>query len=133
MVPKKSKPLNLDDFDDNIDWDAIEAANSNLAKCIKRGIDEFVVAEVLEGDWVSVTRPVETAEFVVVGPDEDRNQMWTLLLATSSVRSDWLRPVTGWPSDDGEISEWERQTKQEWGRPGKRRRVRTEQKRKEQR
>jgi len=89
-MPKKSKPLNLDDFDNNIDWDPVEAENSNLAKCVRRGIDEFVVAEVLEGEWVSVVRSVETAEFVVVGPNEERNQMWTLLFTTSSVRGDWL-------------------------------------------
>ena len=99
---------------------------------MRRGIDQFVVAEVLESDeWVSVVRPVDTAEFVVVGPNEERNQMWTLLFATSSVRGDWLRPVTGWPSDEDDISEWERQTKQKWRRPGKRKGERTEQKRKE--
>lgn len=132
MRPKKSRPLNVEDFD-RIDWDSVEAIGSNLAKCMKRGIDEFVVAEVFEGDWVSVIRPVDTAEFVVVGPNEERNQMWTLLFATSSARGDWLRPVTGWPSDDGEIAEWERQTKQKWARPGKWKRERTEQKRKERR
>ena len=78
-------------------------------------------------------RPVDTAEFVVVGPNEECNQMWTLLFVISSKRGDWLRPVTGWPSDENEISELERQTKQEWGRPGKRKRERTEQKRKERR
>jgi len=128
-MAKTSKPLNLDDFD-SIDWDPVEAVGSNLAKCRKRGIDEIVVAEVFEGDWVNVIRPVETAEFVVVGPNEERNRMWTLLFATSSARGDWLRPVTGWPSNDGEISEWETQTKQKWARPGKRKRERTEQKRK---
>jgi hypothetical protein len=131
MTPKKkSRPLNLDDFDDNIDWDPVEAENSNLAKCMRRGIDQYLVAEVVEGEPVSVIRPVDSADFVVVGPNEERNQMWTLLFAVSSVRGDWLRPVTGWPSDEGEISEWERQTKQKWGRPSKRKRERTEQKRK---
>ena len=132
-MPNNSRPLNLDDFDNTIDWDPVEAENSNLAKCMRRDIDQFVVAEVLEGEWVSVIRLVETAEFVIVGPNEERNQMWTLLFATSLVRGDWLRPVTGWRADDGEITEWERQTKKKWGRPGKRKRKRTEQKRKEQR
>ena len=132
-MPKRSRPLNLDDFDNNLDWDDVEAEKSNLAKCMRRGIDQFIVAEVLETNWVSVIRPVETAEFVIVGPNEERNQMWTLLFATSSRRSDWLRPVTGWPSDEAEITEWERQTKHKWGRPGKRERERTEQKRKERR
>jgi hypothetical protein len=132
-MPKRSRPLNLDDFDNNLDWDNVEAEKSNLAKCMRRGIDQFVVAEVLETDWVSVIRPVETAEFVIVGPNEECNQMWTLLFATSSRRSDWLRPVTGWKSDEDEITEWERQTKQRWGKTGKRKKTRTEQRRKGQR
>jgi hypothetical protein len=89
-MPNNSRPLNLDDFDNNIDWDPVEAENSNLAKCMRRDIDQFVVAEVLEGEWVSVIRPVETAEYVIVGPNEERNQRWTLLFATSPVRGDWL-------------------------------------------
>jgi hypothetical protein len=131
-MSNRSRQLNLDDFD-TIDWDRIEDEGSNLAKCMERGIDQFVVSEVLEGDWVDVEMPVDTAEFVVVGPNEERNQMWTLLFATSSERGDWLRPVTGWPSDSDEIAEWENQTGQKWGRSSKRRKLRTEQKRKERR
>jgi hypothetical protein len=73
-MPNKSRPLNLEDFD-AIDWDPVEAEGSNLVKCMNRGIDQFVVAEVFEGDWVSVIRQVDTAEFVVVGPNEERNQL----------------------------------------------------------
>ena len=83
---------------------------------MKRGIDQGVVWEVLEGDWVSVEMPVGTAEFVVVGPNEERNRMWTLLFATSSQRGDWLCPVTGWPSDNYEIADWENQTVRKCGR-----------------
>ena len=128
-MPKKSRPLNLEYFD-AIDWDSIEAEGSNLAKCMSRGIDEGVVWEVLEGDWVDVEMPVETAEFAIVGPSEEHNRMWTLLFATSSKRGDWLRPVTGWPSDSREVAEWRNQTGQEWRTPGKERKRRTEQKRK---
>ena len=128
-MPKRSRPLDLEEFD-RIDWDPAEAEKSNLAKCMRRGIDELVVWEVLEGDWVDVEMPVDAAEFVVVGPNEERNQMWTLLFATSPKRGDWLRPVTGWPSDTDDITEWENQTGQKWGRSVKRRRRRTEQKRK---
>lgn len=110
-MPKKSRPLKPEEFD-AIDWDPVEVENSNLAKCMRRSIDEFVVWEVLEGDWVDVQMPVETAEFVVVGPNEERNRMWTLLFAISPKRGDWLRPVTGWPSDTDEITEWENQTGQ---------------------
>jgi hypothetical protein len=129
-MPNKSRPLNLEEFD-AIEWDPVEAENGNLAKCMKRGIDEFVVWEVLEGDWIDVEMPVDTAEFAIVGPNEERNSMWTLLFATSSVRGDWLRPVTGWPSGNDEIAEWENQTKQKWGRSRGRNKIRTEQKRKE--
>jgi hypothetical protein len=131
-MPNKGRPLNLEDFD-TIDWDPVEAENGNLAKCMSRGIDEGVVWEVLAGDWVDVEMPVYTAEFVVVGPNEERNQMWTLLFATSSQRGDWLCPVTGWPSGNDEITEWENQTGQKWRRSGKRRKSRTQQKRKERR
>ena len=131
-MPKKSRPLKSEEFD-AIDWDPVEVENSNLAKCMRRSIDEFVVWEVLEGDWVDVQMPVETAEFVVVGPNEERNRMWTLLFAISPKRGDWLRPVTGWPSDTDEITEWESQTGQKWGGSAKRRKVRTEQKQKERR
>lgn len=64
-MPKKSRSLKLEEFD-AIDWDPVEAENGNLAKCMRRGIDEFVVWEVLEGDWVDVEMPVDTAEFVVL-------------------------------------------------------------------
>src|SRR5215212_4758507 len=80
-MPNTSRPLHLEEYD-AIDWDPVEAENSNLAKCMNRGIDEGVVWEVLEGDWVDVEMPVDTAEFVVVAPKEERNQMWTLLFAT---------------------------------------------------
>ncbi len=69
-MPKKSRPLNPEEFD-AIDWDPVEAENSNLAKCMKRGIDELVVWEVFAGDWVNIEMPVDTAEFVIVGPNEE--------------------------------------------------------------
>ncbi len=129
MERKKSKRIDLDDFD-AIEWDPVEIEGSNLAKCGRRGIDEFLVEEVLEGEWVSVEMPVDSAEFVVVGPNEERNQMWTLLFATSSRRGDWLRPVTGWLSAPGEIAEWRNQTGLSWGGSGRTTGTRSEQRRK---
>lgn len=129
-MPNNSRPLDLDDFD-LIDWDPIEIEGGNLYKCTKRSIDEDVVWEVLEGDWVDVEMPVDSAEFAIVGPNSERNRMWTLLFATSTERGDWLRPVTGWPSDNDEITEWKNQTGQEWKTSGKQRKPRTEQRRKE--
>jgi hypothetical protein len=84
------------------------------------GIDELVVDEVLNGEWVNVEMIVYTAEFAIVGPNAKRNFMWTLLFDTSWKRSDWLRPVTGWGSRPKDIREWERVTRQEWTRSGQR-------------
>jgi hypothetical protein len=94
-MPKKSSPLNLEDFD-AIDWDPEDDPTGNHAHCAKHGVDERVVYEVLNGDWVDIEMEVETAEFAIVGPNEKKNFMWTLLFDTSWKRGDLLRPVTGW-------------------------------------
>jgi hypothetical protein len=112
-MPKKSKPLNLDDFD-AIDWDPEDDPTGNLAHCAEHGIDERVVDEVLSGDWVSIEIPVDTAEFAIVGSNTKGNFMWTLLFDTSWKRGDWLRPVTGWDSRPKDIREWERVTGKQW-------------------
>lgn len=112
-MPKKSRPLNLEDFD-AIDWDPEEDPTGNHAHCAEHGVDERVVDEVLNGNWVDIEMEVETAEFAIVGPNEKRNFMWTLLFDTSWKRGDWLRPVTGWDSRPKEIREWERATGEEW-------------------
>lgn len=82
-MPKKSRPLNLDDFD-AIDWDAEDDPTGNHAHCAEHGIDEHVVDEVLRGDWVDVELPVDTAEFAIVGPNAKENFMWTLLFHVDS-------------------------------------------------
>jgi hypothetical protein len=112
-MPKKSKPLNLDDFD-AIDWDPEDDPTGNLAHCAEHGIDERVVDEVLSGDWVSIEIPVDTAEFAIVGSNTKGNFMWTLLFDTSWKRGDWLRQVTGWDSRPKDIREWERVTGKQW-------------------
>jgi hypothetical protein len=113
MMPKKSRPLNLDDFD-AIDWDYKDDPIGNYAHCAEHGIDERVVDEVLSGDWVSIEIPVDTAEFAIVGPNAKANFMWTLLFDTSWKRGDWLRPVTGWDSRPKDIREWEKATGRQW-------------------
>ncbi len=123
-MPKKSRPLNLEDFD-AIDWDPEDDPTGNHAHCAEHGIDERVVDEVLSGDWVSIEIPVDTAEFAIVGPNAKGNYMWTLLFDTSWKRGDWLRPVTGWDSRPKDIREWERVTGKQWkgsGQGGRRRR-----------
>jgi hypothetical protein len=114
VTPKRSRPLNLDDFD-AIDWDAEDDPGSNLAHCkFDHGVDEWVVDEVLGGDWIDVEMEVARAEFAIVGPNARRNFMWTLLFDVSWKRGDWLRPVTGWDSRPKEIRDWERVMGQEW-------------------
>lgn len=111
---KKSRPLNLNDFEDFLEWDPEEYERGNLAHCLDHGIDEQVVEEVLYGEWVNIEMTVETVEFAIVGPNLAWNFMWTLLFATSRLRGDVLRPVTGWDSKPSEIREWERITGYEW-------------------
>jgi hypothetical protein len=112
---KKSRPLNLDDFEDALEWDPEAWERGNLAHCLRHDIDELVVEEVLYGDsWVNIVMTVDKAEFAIVGPNAAWNFMWTLLFATSRRRGDVLRPVTGWDSKPREIREWERLTGYEW-------------------
>lgn len=113
MTSKKSRPLNLDEFEGGIEWDSEDYERGNLAHCLEHGIDEQVVDEVLYGDWINIEMAVETAKFAIVGPNSKYNFMWTLLFAASQNR-DLLRPVTGWDSRPSEIGEWERVTGQEW-------------------
>ncbi len=115
---KKSRPLNLNDFEDFLDWDPEEWERGNRAHCLEHGIDEQVVEEVLDNEWVNIEMTVDTAEFAIVGPNAAWNFMWTLLFATSRRRGDVLRPVTGWDSKPREIREWERLTGHKW--PGSR-------------
>lgn len=125
-MPKKSKRLKLDNFD-ALDWDDEDVAGSNLTHILKHDIDDMVVEDVLDDDWISVEMTVNTAEFAIVGPDRRWNRMLTLLFDTSWKQGNWLRPVTGWESEPPELLEWERVTGQTWR--GRRKRA-TEQRRK---
>jgi hypothetical protein len=118
MMPKRSKPLNLKDFD-AIDWDPEDDPTGNHVHCARHGINERVVDEVLNGEWVSVEMTVFSAEFAIVGPNAKWNTIWTLLFDTSWKRGDWLRPVTGWGSKPKEITEWERVTGLKWSGSGR--------------
>lgn len=112
---KKSRPLNLDEFEDFLDWDPEEWERGNLRHCLDHGIDEQVVEEVLFSNyWVNVEMAVDSAEFAIVGPNWTRNFMWTLLFAPSWRRGGVLRPITGWDSKPPEIREWERLMGREW-------------------
>lgn len=126
-MTKKSKPLNLDEFD-ALDWDEEDAEGSNLAHILEHDIDDVAVENVLDDDWISVEMVVNTAEFAIVGPHRRWDRMLTLLFDTSHKQGNWLRPVTGWESEPPELLEWERVTGGKWGG---RRKGRTEQRRKQ--
>lgn len=92
-MPKKSKPLRLENFD-AIDWDPEDDPTGNHTHCSEHGIDERVVDEVLDGNWVDVEMEVYTAEFAIVGPNAKGSLMWTLLFDASWKRlassGDWM-------------------------------------------
>jgi hypothetical protein len=98
--------VNLWDFE-AIDWDDEEDENGNLVHCLRHGVDERVVDDVLRSEPADVKMKLVIAEFSIVGPDRG-GQFWTLLFNRSFKRGDWLRPVTGWRSDPTEVAEWNR-------------------------
>ena len=86
---------------------------TRTATCLRRGVGERVVFEVLYEHPVEIRFKVVTAEFAIVGPDKGWHSLWTLL-DTSWKRGDWLRPVTGWRSKRAEIAAWEAATGRTW-------------------
>ncbi len=58
--------------------------------------------------------PLISAEIALTGPNASYTIWWTLLLATSYKRGDWLRPVTGWRAKVAEVRSWENATGQTW-------------------
>jgi len=101
-----------------IDWDDEEEEpdemKNNLLHCLRHGVDEQVVYEVLTEEPVEIELVPRTAEAAFTGPDQERNQMWTLLFDTSYKRGVWLRPVTGWKAKPAEVREWEQATSKRW-------------------
>ena len=57
-MTKKSKPLDLDEFD-AFDWDEEDAEGSNLAHILEHDIDDVAVENVLDDDWISVEMAVQ--------------------------------------------------------------------------
>jgi hypothetical protein len=99
---------------ETIHWDELDEEDSNLAHCMRHGVDEVVVEQVLQQRPVQITLSPTRAEFVIAGPNAAWDTLWTLLLDTSYYRGDWLRPVTGWESKTAEIRQWEKITHQTW-------------------
>lgn len=95
-----------------IDWDDEDDLEGNLAYCRRpRRLGpaaERVVYELLSEDPYEIKFKVRTAEFALVGPDAARNRLWLVLFDTSWKRTDWLRPVTGWPAEAAERDAWKK-------------------------
>jgi hypothetical protein len=98
--------VNLWDFE-AIDWDDEDDPDGNLAHCLEHDVNERVVDQVLREEPVDIKLHLQTAAIALLGPDFS-GAMWTLLFDWSYKRGDWLRPVTGWPSEPAEIAEWEK-------------------------
>ena len=98
--------MNLSGFE-AIDWDDEEDDEGNLAHCLRHGVTEPIVAEVLGDRPVEIKMRLQTAEYAIVGRDRSGG-LWTILFDTSFKRGDWLRPITGWRSKPAEIREWKR-------------------------
>lgn len=97
-----------------VDWDDDEDEDGNLVHCLRHGVTEQVVAEVLQERPVEIKLTVVSAEFSIVGPNTGMLAMWTLLFDTSHKRGDWLRPVTGWLATQGQIRAWQQATRLPW-------------------
>ena len=99
---------------DDIEWDDQDDDDGNLVHCLRHGVDEGVVADVLLQSPVEISLASTMADFVIVGPDRHWERMWTLLLIVSPTRGDRLRPVTGWRATRAQIESWERATGSVW-------------------
>ncbi len=60
---------------------------------------------------------LETADFAIVGPDERRGNLWTILFDVSRRRRDWPRPVTGCKSKASEEGRRQQTTGRDYGTP----------------
>jgi hypothetical protein len=97
-----------------IDWDDLEDEDGNYAHCLRHGVDEVVVDEVLRERPVGIKLNPVYSDFVIAGPDGAWATLWTLLFDRSRKRGDWLRPVTGWKSKKAEVRQWEAITSMTW-------------------
>jgi hypothetical protein len=92
-----------------IDWDDEDDEDGNLVHCLRHGVSERIVYDVIRLEPAQIRFRVQTADFAVVGPDSG-GTCWTLLFDRSHKRGDWLRPVTGWRSEPAEVNAWRQAT-----------------------
>lgn len=104
---------------EEVDWDHPDDEDGNYAHCIRHGVTETVVDDVLRERPVEIKLSPMWSEFAIAGPDRGWSTLWTVLFDTSPKRGDWLRPVTGWWAKSAEVSQWEAITSRRWrGRHG---------------
>src|SRR5712664_2933883 len=100
-----------------IDWDDPETDSdpetNNLLHCqqadhLGAQAELIVYFALFEGPWAEVRFKTQTAQYTVVGLA--LSSLWLLLLNESDKRSDWFRPVSGWPAERAEVRAWEQAT-----------------------
>jgi hypothetical protein len=99
---------------ETIDWDDINDEEGNYAHCLRHGVDEDVVDQVLQERPVEIKLSPVWAEYVIAAPNAALSTLWTLLFDRSRKRGDWLRPVTGWKSKTAEVRQREAITHLVW-------------------
>jgi hypothetical protein len=105
---------------ETIDWDDPDVdpdpETNNLLHCQQAdhlgAQAELIVFEMFYNYWAEVQFKTTVAQYTVVGMA--LSSIWLLLLCDSYKRPDWLRPITGWPAERGEIRAWEQATGQTW-------------------
>ena len=84
--------MDLWDFE-AMDWDPDDDEHGNTAHCLRRGIDERIVIQVLRGEPVEIKTKLTTAEMAIVGPD-DGGTHWALVRPVLQERR--LAPAGHW-------------------------------------
>jgi hypothetical protein len=102
-----------------IDWDDPDDEDGNYTHCMRHGVTETVVYDVLRERPVQITISPTNSDYAITGPDGGWSTIWTVLFDQSWKRGDWLRPVTGWLAKVAEMRQWESSTGLRWrGRHG---------------
>jgi uncharacterized DUF497 family protein len=82
------------------DWD-----DRNERHCARHGLDP-VTAEEVKNRRPKIFQNVagKTGTHIMIGPDRT-GRCWTVIMVPAGTRG-WWRPVTGWPSDKGELRKY---------------------------
>jgi hypothetical protein len=95
---KPSRPLSI--WVHDFEWDARNEGHQ------EHGLDQFIADEVKEGVRLFFhNESGKSGSHKMIGQDE-QGCFWTIIIDRTSVAGRW-RPITGWPSTDGELSAYE--------------------------